>query len=585
MATIATPRKRLRIGRKWIILAGVLIVALAAGAWAMSRASSAATSAALDGWTTVPATAGAISAAVNATGSVEPQARADLRFANDGTVTEILVKPGDKVAAGQPLARLDGTDLQLKADQAAADLKQAQADADKLRTQATPQEVAEAQARVTQAQAQAQQARSEVSSADIAAARARLQKAEDRLARLQSGSSANGDADVMAAQSALAQARTDLAGAKERARLDMETAANDLRNKQDAYSTIYWNNKKLADQLAKFNQELPQEDKDREAAALRDVQDAGDALTKAQLAYEDAKKNELVTLQAREADLQRAQNSTGADLVGARADVESARADLAKLTGGNHAGSVAAAQAGVEIAQAQLDKLSADPNASDLARAEAGVARAEAALKQAQRDLAQATMAAPFAATIASVDLHVGEQAGQNGVIAIADLSSFHITVPVDELDVAQVQRDQAVTIVLDALPGKDIAGTVANINPLATKSDKGTNTYEVTVAITSADAAIRPGMTAAVQIVTQRKDGVVLVPRRAVQSENGQSFVLIPAAGQPDLQTQTPASTRRPVTIGLSNSESVEVVDGLKAGEQVYLKDVVSTFNPNQPQ
>ncbi len=585
MATIATPRKRMRIGRKWIIIAGVLIVIVGAVAWAISRASSAATSTALAGWTTVPATAGAISAAVNATGSVEPQARADLRFANDGTVTEILVKPGDKVAAGQPLARLDATDLQLKADQAAADLKQAQADADKLRTQATPQEIAEAQARVNQAQAQAQQARSEVSSADIAAARARLQKAEDRLARLQSGSSANGDADVMAAQAALAQARTDLAGTKERARLDMETAANDLRNKQDAYSTIYWNNKKLADQLAKFNQKLPQEDKDREAAALRDVQDAGDALTKAQVAYEDAKKNELVTLQAREADLQRAQNSTGADLVGARADVESARADLAKLTGGNHAGSVAAAQAGVAIAQAQLDKLSADPNASDLARAEAGVARAEAALKQAQRDLAQATMAAPFAATIASVDLHVGEQAGQNGVIAIADLSSFHITVPVDELDVAQVQRDQAVTIVLDALPGKDIAGTVTNINPLATKSDKGTNTYEVTVAITSADAAIRPGMTAAVQIVTQRKDGVVLVPRRAVQSENGQSFVLIPAAGQPDLQTQTPASTRRPVKIGLSNSESIEIVDGLKAGEQVYVKDVVSTFNPNQPQ
>ena len=94
----------------------------------------------------------------------------------------------------------------------------------------------------------------------------------------------------------------------------------------------------------------------------------------------------------------------------------------------------------------------------------------------------RASVAAPFAATIASVDLHVGERAGQNGVIAIADLSSFHITVPVDELDVAQVQRDQAVTIVLDALPGKDIAGTVTNINPLATKSDKGTNTYEVTV-------------------------------------------------------------------------------------------------------
>ena len=55
--------------------------------------------------------------------------------------------------------------------------------------------------------------------------------------------------------------------------------------------------------------------------------------------------------------------------------------------------------------------------------------------------------------------------------------------------------------------------------------------------------------------------------------------------AGQPDPVAQTPASERRAVKVGLSNSESVEIVDGLKAGEQVLVKDVVSTFNPNQPQ
>jgi HlyD family secretion protein len=585
MATIASPRKRARFGRKWLWVGGGILLVIVVAGLVLSRMAAGAASATVTGWSTAPAASGSIDATVNATGSVEARAEAELRFASDGTVTEILVQPGDQVQAGQALARIDAADLSLKLDQAAAELKQAQADYDKLRNSATPQEVAEAQARVAQAQAQAQQARTQVTPADIAAAKAELQKAEQRLARLQSGAAGTGDADIAQAQSALEQARTDLAAAKERARLDLEAAANTLRNKQDAYSRIYWDNKKLRDHLARYGQDIPQENKDQEAAALRDVQDAEAAMAKAQIAYEDAKKNEIATLQQREADVRKAQSGSGSDLIQAQADVESARAELARLSGGNQAGNIAAAQAGVAIAQAQLEQLSADPNASDLARAEAGVAAAEAALKQAQRALDQATLSAPFAATVARVDLRVGERAGENGVVAIADLSSFHITVPVDELDVAQVQAGQPVTIVLDALPGSEIAGTVTSIDPLATKSDKGTNTYDVRVAITGSNPAIRSGMTAVAQIVTQRKEGVVLVPRRAVQSENGQSYVLIPAAGQPDPVAQTPASERRAVKVGLSNSESVEIVEGLKAGEQVYVKDVVSTFNPNQPQ
>jgi len=176
----------------------------------------------------------------------------------------------------------------------------------------------------------------------------------------------------------------------------------------------------------------------------------------------------------------------------------------------------------------------------------------------------------------------VGERAGQNGVIAVADLSSFHVDVPVDELDVAQIRAGQPVKIALDALPGQNLTGKVANVEPLATKSEKGTNTYNVTVAIASTDQGIKPGMTAVAQIVTQSKSGVVLVPRRAVQSANGQTFVLIPKEGQPG-PDGTPASERRSVTMGLSNNDSVEITSGLKAGEQILIKDVVSTINPNQ--
>src|SRR5215216_4733615 len=129
MATIATPRKRARVNRKWVIGIVVAVIVLGvAGALLMTRGATGTAATETPGWATATANTGTIDAAVSATGSVEAQAQADLRFAADGIVTEILVKPGQLVQAGQALARLDPTDLQLAVEQAQADLKQAQAD-------------------------------------------------------------------------------------------------------------------------------------------------------------------------------------------------------------------------------------------------------------------------------------------------------------------------------------------------------------------------------------------------------------------------------------------------------------------------
>jgi HlyD family secretion protein len=611
MATIATPRKRARFSRKWVIGIVVAVVAIAAiGALALSRGATGAATAETPGWTTATANTGTIDAAVSATGSVEAQAQADLRFAADGTVTEILVKPGDQVQAGQALARLDPIDFQLKVEQAQADLKQAQADYQKLMDKATPQEISAAQARVAQARGQYQQAAGSVTRADVAAARARLEAAEARLSSLQAGHTGASDAELslQSAQTQASAKRDQLSLEKTNAQNALQQRVHDLTKAQAAYSTALQNWQYVQDtgrdpiapsttdskgesKPNRLNDAQRQQYYQAFVQAEADLRTAEDAVQQAQVAYDSARQAEITGVQAADRDVAAAQaavdkqRSGGAaeELAAARAEVESARAQLNQLTGANRSGNVAAAQASVDIAQAELEQLSNDPSASDLARAEAGVARSEAALKAAQHDLAQATLTAPFAATVARIDLRVGERAGQDGMIAVADLSSFHIDIPVDELDVAQIKAGQPVKIALDALPGQDVTGAVTTIDPLATKTDKGTNTYKVVVTIAGADPAVRPGMTAAAQIVTQRKEGVVLVPRRAVQSENGQSFVLIPKEGPVDRTTQTPANEKRPVTLGLSNNESVEIASGLKAGEQVLVKDVVSTITPNE--
>jgi hypothetical protein len=134
---------------------------------------------------------------------------------------------------------------------------------------------------------------------------------------------------------------------------------------------------------------------------------------------------------------------------------------------------------------------------------------------------------------------------------------------------------------VLDALLDQELTGTVTTVSPLATRSDRGSNTYAVTVALGGASGAVLPGMSATVQIVTESKPGVVLAPRRAVQSEGGASFVYVQAAPGAQLPPGEPGE-RRPVTLGLANSQRVEVTSGLAAGEQVLVPDVVQTVNVN---
>jgi HlyD family secretion protein len=593
MASAVTPRKRSRSRRIiWVIGGLLLIGAVIAGAVFALRPQTPTAGTLPAGWQIATASLGMIDSTVSATGNIEAAATANVRFETNGLVTAILVQPGDLVEAGQPLAQLDAEALQLQLEQAQVDLRSARAELEGVLAGASAAEVAEAEARLEQARRQYQQAATSVSPAEIAAARADLDAARARLAQLQSGPErdqlASAEERVQSAQSTLDQARIDLSAAKERARLDLETRANALRNAQDEYSKIYWENREIEQRPGG----LPQQRIDLEQQSMRAIENAEAALEQARLALASAEQEEINRLRQNEATLASAMAARDQLFVGpkanelasARAEVQRAQASLDRLIGAGRANELATQQVSITIAEAGLERVTADPSTTTLAVREAQVMRAEVALRSAQRNLGLATLVAPFDATVARVDLRIGEPADASASVALVDLSSFHVDVPVDELDIASVEVGQPVRIVLDALPNAEITGSVTQIAPLATRSDQGTTTYAVTVTLDATSANVRPGMTAVVQIITSQKEDAVLVPRRAVRTEGGQTFVLVPTGGAPTVSGPgqlTPASERRPVTIGLSNSEFVEIVSGLNSGEEILLQDVVSTFLP----
>ncbi len=163
-------------------------------------------------------------------------------------------------------------------------------------------------------------------------------------------------------------------------------------------------------------------------------------------------------------------------------------------------------QAGARVLQAgagleQAEALVAQAQAA-LDLAHAGLEAAQAAQAAAEAQLAQATLNAPFAGTLVSVNLEVGELATPAlPAVVLADLSRWQVrTVDLAESDVALVRPGQAVAIALDALPGETLAGTVVEISEVA-ETSRGNVTYAVTIEVEAGEGRLRWGMTAFVDV------------------------------------------------------------------------------------
>jgi HlyD family secretion protein len=547
-------------------------------------------------------------ATVNATGQIEPAQTVDLSFGSAGRVSDVLVAVGDQVAQGAPLARLDDRDLRIRVAQAEAGVAQAQASYEKLQAGATPAEVAAAEAQAEQARGQLRQAEGSVSPADLRAAEAQLAQAQAQLDKLTGGPKSS---DVEAAQGQLQQAqvqldsqRNSLSAAKTNAQLQMQQAAGALTQAQSRYSTALQNWRYVeetgndpssaSDPITGKQVNRKLDDRERQqfydayVQAEAAMHNAEAALQQAQVAFDNARQAEVSGVQLAEGQVAAAQASldtllAGADadqLAAARAQVASARASLDKLRGEQRRGALEAAQAGVEQAQANLDRLKAGPLPSDLAIARAQLASAQATLDLARLTLEGATLTAPFAGTIAEINLKPGETPSvASPAIVLADLSSFHIDVAVDEIDISRLSAGQPVTLTLDALPGVALPGQVASISPLATSGATVTS-YEVRIDTSSGDKRVRAGMSANADIEVARKANVLLVPRRAVRNDRGRLVADLPkdpavCALPPEQRPASVELVQRDVRTGLSNEQVIEIVEGLDDQTCVYVEGV----------
>lgn len=194
------------------------------------------------------------------------------------------------------------------------------------------------------------------------------------------------------------------------------------------------------------------------------------------------------------------ENGQSGEIEAARSRVEAAESKLVQLTRSARPEEVAASEAEVRRAQAQLDLLLAGPRPESLAAAEADVASAVQGVKQAEVDLANTELKAPFDGVVAVLELKAGEVVGAGApAVRLADLSGWEVvTDDLTELSVTRIQEGTPVTIRFDAIPDLEMDGKVTRIRPWG-EQRQGDMTYVVTIQPEGKDERLRWNMTASV--------------------------------------------------------------------------------------
>jgi HlyD family secretion protein len=228
-----------------------------------------------------------------------------------------------------------------------------------------------------------------------------------------------------------------------------------------------------------------------------------------------------------------------------------------------------AAQAQVAQAQASLDRLRQGLSDEDLSIAEAQVRQAEVAVEQARLTLEGTRLVAPHDGVVTAVNVRAGELTAGMPAFEMTDLSRFHITVNVDEIDIGALDVGQEATVSLDALPDAEISGRVTSIAPTANLAT-GVISYQVRIDLDPTAARLRAGMSATASIITARADGALIVPNRLIQVDraNDRAFVERVEDGLP---------VRVEIRMGMRNEQQSEVTAGLQEGDVLAIRQASS--------
>jgi HlyD family secretion protein len=223
-----------------------------------------------------------------------------------------------------------------------------------------------------------------------------------------------------------------------------------------------------------------------------------------------------------------------------------------------------------------------------------GVAQARATLKQARDDLSKTRIYAPMSGTVSALnkergEIALGSQFQKDVILVVADLSEMEAQVNVDENDIVSITKGQPAEIEVDAMIGQRLQGVVYEIANSANTSAAGSTDqkteFEIKISILNPPPTLRPGMTASADIVTKTNESALSVPLQSVAVRTVDQLTM-KGEKRGDAEKRYSAdkdgfveivfvvedgkAMAKQVETGIQSDELIEVVKGLKEGDQV---------------
>ncbi|MEX2446410.1 MAG: efflux RND transporter periplasmic adaptor subunit [Dehalococcoidia bacterium] len=219
-----------------------------------------------------------------------------------------------------------------------------------------------------------------------------------------------------------------------------------------------------------------------------------------------------------------------------------------------------AAASALIAAREQLETLQDGPASADELTSRAAVTQAEAQLASARSAVEQTTIYAPFDGVIAEQVLEAGSFVSPQTPVFRLIADAVELRVTVDEGRIGMVTEGLATEVAAPAYADRVFDARVASVNRTG---DPNAHTFEVRILADDPEGLLRPGMSAEVTIVAVDRPDAVLVPVNAVLDTADGPAVFTVEDGHARLQH---------ITTGISDPTSVEVLDGLHAGDQIVV-------------
>ena len=180
-------------------------------------------------------------------------------------------------------------------------------------------------------------------------------------------------------------------------------------------------------------------------------------------------------------------------------------------------------------------------------------------LAQAQYDLAQTRIVAPFGGKVVTRMIQLGETVTPGKeCFRVDDFTPLLARVYFPERDQAQVRVGQVATLEATAAPGVQYPARVTLVNPTV---DRDNGTFKVTLEVADPKGTLRPGSFARVRLTSGSFSNAIVLPKKAVVTEDGDAFVFV-AAGD--------SVNRVPVQMGAISGDTAQILAGLAPGQKV---------------